>query len=433
MIAWLVAGTGFLCLALSLNYLSRKRSDLPGLFAYASEGFGPFAGFISGWGYWFSAWLGSVAFATMMVQTLGYFFPIFMGGNTIPAILLASVFNWVMVFLVIRGVESAAFLNALVMLAKVASIGVFIAFAAFLFSMDVFTADFWGMLSTNIAAMAGLEFDFAVVAAQVAACMVIMMWVFIGIEGATVMSARAEKQSDVGKATVIGIVCLLVIYVSASVLPYGYLPYTEIAALEYPAMLYVFDMMAPGWGGAFISIAILISIAGSWLSFTILPAETTSEMAKQNLLASAWGKLNDKGAPQMSLLVIGACIQVFLLTLLFTEDAYAFAFSLATVAIVFTWVLASAYEVKLALAEKQPGWALVGIVASVFLVVGCVLSGWYYLLLTCIGFVIGFFFYRQARQQQGIAITNKEYVLLAAFVAASVIALVMLFTGYIVV
>ena len=156
------------------------------------------------------------------------------------------------------------------------------------------------------------------------------------------MSSRARKKSDVGKATVIGLICLLLIYISASVLPYGYLPYTEIAAMNYPAMLYVLDSMAPGWGGAFISIAIIISVMGSWLSFTILPAETTSDMAKRQLLPAAWGKMNAKNAPRFSLLIVGACTQVFMLTLIFSEDAYNFAFSLCTVAIVITWAFAAA-------------------------------------------------------------------------------------------
>ena len=62
---------------------------------------------------------------------------------------------------------------------------------------------------------------------------------------------------------------------AASVLPYGYMSSTEVAALDYPALVYVFSSMAPGWGGPFISIAIIISILGSWLSFTILPAHGT--------------------------------------------------------------------------------------------------------------------------------------------------------------
>lgn len=58
LIAWLIVGVGFLALAFSLNNLTEKRSDLHGIFSYADAGWGPLAGFISGWGYWLSAWLG---------------------------------------------------------------------------------------------------------------------------------------------------------------------------------------------------------------------------------------------------------------------------------------------------------------------------------------------------------------------------------------
>ena len=364
-------------LALSLANLGAKRPDLHGIFQYAEEGFGPFAGFISGWGYWLSAWLGNVAFATMMMSTLGYFFPAFLPGNTVPCILIASVIMWLLTLLVIRGVESASFLNAIVMVCKVASIAVFILFTLFLFNANVFTADFWGTLQNNMASMGELGADAVAIGSvgdQVKNCLIILMWTFVGIEGATVMSSRARKKSDVGKATVIGLICLLLIYISASVLPYGYLPYTEIAAMNYPAMLYVFDSMAPGWGGAFISIAIIISVMGSWLSFTILPAETTSDMAKRQLLPAAWGKMNAKNAPRFSLLIVGACTQVFMLTLIFSEDAYNFAFSLCTVAIVITWTLAAAYQAKYSAQNRQMGQLVIGAIAVLFQVVGVLLD-----------------------------------------------------------
>ena len=49
-------------------------------------------------------------------------------------------------------------------------------------------------------------------------------------------------------------------------------------------MLYAFERMAPGWGGSFISIAIIVCIAGAWLSFTILPTETSSEMVAAGVI-----------------------------------------------------------------------------------------------------------------------------------------------------
>ncbi|MFQ9180362.1 MAG: amino acid permease [Eggerthella lenta] len=334
LIAWGVVGVGFMMLALSLANLGAKRPDLHGIFQYAEEGFGCSRA-SSRAGVLAERVAGQRRLATMMMSTLGYFFPAFLPGNTVPCILIASVIMWLLTLLVIRGVESASFLNAIVMVCKVASIAVFILFTLFLFNANVFTADFWGTLQNNMASMGELGADAVAIGSvgdQVKNCLIILMWTFVGIEGATVMSSRARKKSDVGKATVIGLICLLLIYISASVLPYGYLPYTEIAAMNYPAMLYVFDSMAPGWGGAFISIAIIISVMGSWLSFTILPAETTSDMAKRQLLPAAWGKMNAKNAPRFSLLIVGACTQVFMLTLIFSEDAY----NCCTVGIVIT-------------------------------------------------------------------------------------------------
>lgn len=434
LIAWLIVGVGFLALAFSLNNLTEKRSDLHGIFSYADAGWGPLAGFISGWGYWLSAWLGNVAFATMMMSTIGYFYPAFLPGNTIPCIIIASIVMWALTYLVIRGVESAAFLNAIVMVCKVAAIAVTLIFGIFLFNAGIFTADFWGNVYDNAVAAGQYGPDAAPlggVGTQIFNCMIIMMWCFVGIEGASVVSSRAARKTDVGKATLIGFICLMLIYVGASVLPYGYMSSTEVAALDYPALVYVFSSMAPGWGGPFISIAIIISILGSWLSFTILPAETTSEMADYKLLPASWGKLNSHNAPSMSLLIVGACTQAFLIILLFSADAYDFAFSMCTVAIVITWAFAAAYQAKWGVQNKNGVQAAIGFVAVVFQVIGVLFNGWSFLLLTCVGYIPGFFIYVKARKDYGNAITTGEKVCMGVISALGVLSLVLLAMGVI--
>lgn len=434
LIAWLIVGVGFLALAFSLNNLTEKRSDLHGIFSYADAGWGPHAGFISGWGYWLSAWLGNVAFATMMMSTIGYFYPAFLPGNTIPCIIIAFIVMWALTYLVIRGVESAAFLNAIVMVCKVAAIAVTLIFGIFLFNAGIFTADFWGNVYDNAVAAGQYGPDAAPlggVGTQIFNCMIIMMWCFVGIEGASVVSSRAARKTDVGKATLIGFICLMLIYVGASVLPYGYMSSTEVAALDYPALVYVFSSMAPGWGGPFISIAIIISILGSWLSFTILPAETTSEMADYKLLPASWGKLNSHNAPSMSLLIVGACTQAFLIVLLFSADAYDFAFSMCTVAIVITWAFAAAYQAKWGVQNKNMVQAAIGFVAVAFQVIGVLFNGWSFLLLTCVGYIPGFFIYVKARKDYGNAITMGEKVCMGVVSALGVPSLVLLAMGVI--
>ena len=170
---------------------------------------------------------------------------------------------------------------------------------------------------------------------------------------------------------------------------------------------------APGWGGAFISIAIIISILGSWLSFTILPAETTSEMADYKLLPASWGKLNSHNAPSMSLLIVGACTQAFLIVLLFSA-----ALRLRVLHVHrghrHHLGFAAAYQAKWGVQNKNMVQAAIGFVAVAFQVIGVLFNGWSFLLLTCVGYIPGFFIYVKARKDYGNAITMGEKVCMAS-------------------
>ncbi|MBP0500840.1 amino acid permease, partial [Mycobacterium tuberculosis] len=72
----------------------------------------------SAWGYWFSAFLGNVAYATLLMSSIGNFFPIFKGGNTFPSIIVASILLWSVHFLILKGVETAALINSIVTITK---------------------------------------------------------------------------------------------------------------------------------------------------------------------------------------------------------------------------------------------------------------------------------------------------------------------------
>ena len=116
------------------------------------------------------------------------------------------------------------------------------------------------------------------------------------------------------------------------------------------------------------------------------------------------GALNKEGAPQMSLVVVGGCTQAFMLLLLLSADAYDFAYSMCTVSIVITWALAAMYQVKLSGERHEAGQLAIGLVASVFLVVGVLFNGWSFLLLTCVGYIPGFVVYalRRAGTRRGL-------------------------------
>jgi arginine:ornithine antiporter/lysine permease len=221
LIGWAITGVGMLFLVLTFQNLNKKRPDLDaGIYSYAEAGFGKFMGFNSAWGYWISAWVGNIAYATLMFSSLGYFFKVFGNGQNLASVIGASVVLWLGHFLILRGVKSARFTNVIVTIAKIVPIIIFILAAYIGFKLNVFTSDIWGTATKG--------FEFGSVMEQVRSTMLVTVWVFIGIEGAVIFSGRAKKRSNVGKATFLGLFAVLAIYLLVSVLSLGLMARPEL-------------------------------------------------------------------------------------------------------------------------------------------------------------------------------------------------------------
>lgn len=131
-----------------------------------------------------------------MVQikaTLGAFFPVSGDGNTVTAILVASVGIWLFHFLILRGTQHAPFINQVVTIANILPILAFILILIFAFKYDLLSANFFG----------GKGYEGAGLFDQVRATMLVTVFVFLGIEGASVYSRFAQKRSHVGTATIL--------------------------------------------------------------------------------------------------------------------------------------------------------------------------------------------------------------------------------------
>jgi arginine:ornithine antiporter / lysine permease len=71
LIGWMITGFGMLMLAFVYQNLATRKPELnAGPYAYAKAGFGPFVGFNSALGYWFSAFLRNVAYAVAIFSAL---------------------------------------------------------------------------------------------------------------------------------------------------------------------------------------------------------------------------------------------------------------------------------------------------------------------------------------------------------------------------
>ena len=404
-IGWTITGVGMLALAFVYQGLATRKPMLnTGPYAYARAGFGHFVGFNSAWGYWFSAFLGNVAYVVAIFAALAFFVPAFGEGNNVAAVVGASVFVWLVHALVLRGVRGAAFVNTVTTLAKLLPILLFILVAIVAFHWDKFTFDLWGAARPD-SGVIGL----GSVMTQVKSTMLVTLWVFIGIEGASVYSARARERSDVGRATIIGFVAALGIYMLISLLSTGILAQQQLAGLKVPAMAGVFEPLVGHWGAALINVGLVVSVAGAFLSWTLLAAEIPFACGKDGTFPRWFAAENVRGTPANSLWVTNGLVQLFLILSLFSNSAYQFFYSIASVAILPPYLLSGAYALKLALSgesyEGDPRGRtkdlVVGVVATLYGVWLLYAAGLSFLLMTAILFAPGIVVYAIAQRESG--------------------------------
>lgn len=182
--------------------------------------------------------------------------------------------------------QQAAGVNTIVTIAKIVPILTFVFILLFAFNFDVFTANLLG----------GQGYD-EPLWAQVRDTMLVTVFVFIGIEGASIYSRYAEKRSDVGVATVLGFVGVLCLLIMVTVLPYGLLPRAELAELRNPSMAGALEMVVGRWGNIFVSVGLLISVLGAYLAWTLFAAEVPFMAAKNNLMPNFLNRKMRKRCP----------------------------------------------------------------------------------------------------------------------------------------
>ena len=216
-IAWVVTGIGIWFVANTFRILAAARPDATtGIYSYGQLGFGNFIGFLMAWGYWLCNCFANIGYAVLLMDSLNYFFPgYFTGGNNFNSVIGGSLVIWIIYFIVLAGVKGATSLNTIGTIGKLVPIVLFLLITAFLFKFGAFFINFWGTETIPTLADKPLGSVFA----QVKSTMLVTLWVFIGIEGAVVISDRAKSQSDVGKATLLGFLACLVIYILLSLLP----------------------------------------------------------------------------------------------------------------------------------------------------------------------------------------------------------------------
>ena len=433
MLAWLVAGIGMLMLAFVFQDLARRRPDLDsGIYAYAKAGFGDYAGFLSAVGYWIGCCLADVACLVLIKATIGQFFPVFGDGTTPLAIASASLLLWGVHFLLLNGIREAAALNTIATVAKLLPIATFLFVAVMGFRRDVFALNLWGGDAPGLSSVVG----------QARSTLLVTVFVFVGIEGASVYSRYARRREDVGLATVLGFVGVLCLMVMVTMFSYGILLRPELAALPTPSLAGVMEAVVGPWGRVFVSVGLLISVLGNYLSWSLLAAEVLHSAARNRTMPAALAAENSRGVPSAALWLTNSLIQAFLLVTWFAEYAFLLALKMTSAMTLVPYLLVGAYGFKLSATRADGagdgsdhrGRRLVcGAIATTYAALMLAFSGTRYLLFATLLYAPGSILYYLSRRRAGQPLGRGEMATLILVCLAALTALHGVISGRLVV
>ena len=223
-------------------------------------------------------------------------------------------------------------------------------------------------------------------------------------------------------------------------LSYGILLRPELAALGNPSMAGVLEAIVGHWGKVFISVGLLISVLGNYLSWSLLAAEVVHSAAVNHTMPSFLARENRRKVPVGALWLTNIVIQAFLLVTYFAEYAFTLALKMTSSMTLVPYLLVAAYALKLAWTAETYGAdrrsrAVDGIraaIATIYAAGMIYAGGRTLLLLAAILYGPGTILFVIARlEQKKTAFTIIEAIMFGAILIAASIGLYSLATGII--
>lgn len=416
-LAWIVTAAGILPLVMAFKWLSDRYPQYnAGIYQYAQAGFGNYVGFNIAWGYWLCTAFSNVAYGVMLNDAFGAFFPSLLnhGWETVA---FGSVLIWLMYFIVARGIKTAKVVNTLLAGVKVLMLLFIIVTFVLLFKLDIFSYNLFDDLTLS----GTTEF-------QVKSTMMVTLFCFFGVEGAVMMSARARRPSDVGRAGIAGFVISLVLYMAVSLLCFGLLKRAELAQLPDPSIAYILRETCGAWAYWFVIGAVIISLVGGWVAWTLVVAQVPYEAATVGILPSVFKKKNREGMPTFGLFASSVAMELFLFMVVMADDVYLAALRITGLMIIPGYMFTGLFLLKRAKTLKI---RIIAAVTTAFCIWMAYAGGLLDMFMTSVFYLLGIGFYIQARRERtetpAPVFTRHERYLLYAIILASLTTLIILY------
>lgn len=326
-LGWLLSAAGATVLALVFARLARIDPAAGGPYAYSRHAFGDFAGFLIGWGYWISIWCADAALAVAGVGYLSPFFPTIVG-NPVSAALLATAIVWLLTFINIWGVKTAARVQVATTILKVMPLVVVGIAGIFAFDRSHFA-----IVDTSVRGLG----------AGIIATTTLTMFALIGLEAATIPAAiTRDPDRTIPRATIIGTLVAAGIYIVSTIGVMSLVPPSALAMSTAPFADAARVALGNGAAAA-VALGASISCFGALNGWILIVGQLPIALANDGLWPRRFAQLSRSGTPAFGMVVAGV-LTTALIWMNYTKglvELFTFIILLATLAVLIPYVFCS--------------------------------------------------------------------------------------------
>ncbi len=311
-----VIAIGALMLGVMFGQLTRRVPNTDGgLYAYSRHEFGDFAGYLTAWCYWITAWAGNAAIVASWVLYVESLFSI-----TNPSAWtnfgIAMTGLWIPAAINLVGVRQMAWFQNITVVLKFLPLAM-VGLVGWFF---VKGANFGPFNATGGSLYSGIG-----IAAGVA------LFSFIGVECASIAAGRVKNpRKNVSRASVLGTGLSAILYLLVTAAVMGLVSHHALVGNGAPFVNAFQTMFGHAtWVGKLVAAVAVVSGIGALNGWTLVTAEMPFAAAKDGLFLPQFAKLNRDGAPWFGILVSTAVASALM----------AFAYSGQTGLTVFTYLV----------------------------------------------------------------------------------------------
>jgi APA family basic amino acid/polyamine antiporter len=345
-----VIAIGALLLGVLFGQLTRRVPNSEGgLYAYSRHEFGDFAGYLTAWCYWITAWAGNAAIVASWVLYVESLF----GINHPTAWTnfgLAMTGLWIPAVINLVGVRQMAWFQNVTVVLKflplvvVGVVGWFFVKAS---NFGPFNAS-GGSLYSGIGIAAGVA-----------------LFSFIGVECASIAAGRVkDPRRNVGRASIIGTAASGLLYLAVTAAVMGLVAHGNLVGNGAPFVNAFQSMFGHAtWVGKLVAATAVISGLGALNGWTLVTAEMPYAAAKDGLFVPQFAKTFRDGTPWFGILVstaVASALMAFAYSSKtgLTVFTYLVSLSVVTVAIPYFFSACAQLAFLVSRRRKVVGWAL---------------------------------------------------------------------------